>query len=102
MMVTIRICYLRGSAGACNLASTSEAIMLLTPAQSEVRQLARQFAAKEIAPYAAQWDRDSAYPAETIRKMGEVGLLGMTAPEAWGGSAADSVLGACDRGDRCR
>ena len=40
--------------------------MLLTPAQSEARQLSRQFATKEITPHAAQWDRESAYPAETV------------------------------------
>jgi butyryl-CoA dehydrogenase len=65
--------------------------MLITPVQEEIRQLARRFARDEIAPNAASWDRESRYPAETIRKMGEVGLLGMTAPPAWGGSGADSI-----------
>lgn len=65
--------------------------MLLTPAQEAARDLARRFAQKEIAPHAARWDRDAEYPIETIRRMGEVGLLGMTAPERWGGSGADSV-----------
>lgn len=65
--------------------------MILTPAQSDVRDLARSFARREIAPYAAQWDRDATFPTEAVRAMAQVGLLGMTAPEAWGGSAADAV-----------
>ena len=65
--------------------------MMLNEAQRAVRDLARAFAAKEIAPHAAGWDRDAVYPAATIRRMGEAGLLGMTAPERWGGSGADSV-----------
>jgi len=56
-----------------------------------VRDLARTFAQSEIAPFAAQWDRDAAFPAEAIRKMAQVGLLGMTAPVKFGGSEASAV-----------
>jgi butyryl-CoA dehydrogenase len=63
----------------------------LTEIQREVRQLARQFAQREIAPRAAQWDRDAIFPADVIRRMGATGLLGMTAPQRFGGSGADSV-----------
>lgn len=65
--------------------------MLITPTQEAVRELARQFARQDIAPHASSWDRDSRYPEATIRKMGEVGLMGMTAPPEWGGSGADSI-----------
>lgn len=56
-----------------------------------VRDLARKFAQSEIAPFAAQWDRDAAFPAETVRNMGKVGLLGMTGPAEFGGSDASAV-----------
>src|SRR3981189_2827626 len=65
--------------------------MQLTADQKQIAALARDFACGEIAPYAAQWDRDASFPMATIRKMAEVGLLGMTAPERFGGSGADTV-----------
>jgi butyryl-CoA dehydrogenase len=63
----------------------------LTETQRDVRRLARQFAKAEITPYAAQWDRDAAFPMEAIHRMAKAGLLGMTAPKQFGGSGADSV-----------
>jgi butyryl-CoA dehydrogenase len=63
----------------------------LTATQQDVRHLAREFARIEIAPHAAQWDRDAHFPMEVMRRMASVGLLGMTAPESFGGSGADSV-----------
>jgi butyryl-CoA dehydrogenase len=65
--------------------------MQLTDDQKQIAALARDFARGEIAPYAAQWDRDASFPMITIKKMAEVGLLGMTAPERFGGSDADTV-----------
>ncbi len=65
--------------------------MLPISAQQEVRSLARKFAQREIAPYAAEWDRLASFPREVIRRMGEVGLLGMTAPVEYGGADADAV-----------
>ena len=49
--------------------------------QRQVRQLARELAQKEIAPYAARWDREAYFPKEAVQRMAEAGLLGMTAPE---------------------
>jgi butyryl-CoA dehydrogenase len=63
----------------------------LTQTQRDVRALAREFAKNEIAPHAAQWDRDACFPTQAVRRMAELGLLGMTAPEKLGGSGADSV-----------
>jgi butyryl-CoA dehydrogenase len=63
----------------------------LSETQREARRLARQFAKTEITPHAAQWDRDAAFQMETIQRMAKAGLLGMTAPEQFGGSSADSV-----------
>ncbi|MFO0973494.1 MAG: acyl-CoA dehydrogenase family protein [Phycisphaerae bacterium] len=50
------------------------------------RDLARDFAARHIAPHARKWDADKWLPDETIRKMGEIGLLGVTLPEEYGGA----------------
>jgi butyryl-CoA dehydrogenase len=65
--------------------------MQLTADQNAIRSLARDFARAELAPYAAQWDRDASFPMAAIRKMADVGLFGMTAPERFGGSEADTV-----------
>jgi butyryl-CoA dehydrogenase len=59
--------------------------------QLAVRDLARDFARAELAPHAAQWDRDAQFPMAAVRKMAEVGLLGMTAPARFGGSEASTV-----------
>ncbi|MEP4887997.1 MAG: acyl-CoA dehydrogenase family protein, partial [Alphaproteobacteria bacterium] len=56
-----------------------------------VRDMARSFAAEQLAPNAAAWDRDSHYPAGAVRGMAELGLLGMVVPEEWGGSGADTL-----------
>ena len=65
--------------------------MQLTETQREVRRLAREFAKKEIAPHASQWDREARFPKEAVQRMADVGLLGLSAPEKFGGSGADSV-----------
>ena len=66
-------------------------LVLLNPDHIAVRDLARAFAQNEIAPYAAEWDRDATFPSAAIRKMSEIGLLGMTAPGKFGGSEASAV-----------
>ena len=55
----------------------------------EFRLVVRDFAQKEIAPFAAQWDIDCAFPMELVRKMGEIGLFGLIFPEEWGGGGGD-------------
>ncbi len=54
----------------------------------QFRDTVRDFAEAVIAPEAAQWDRDHHFPVKVIQQMGELGLFGLTAPEAYGGSAA--------------
>ncbi len=63
----------------------------LTPEQQMVQTMAREFAESEIKPIAEEIDRESRFPHETVKRMGELGLLGITVPEAWGGSGADTV-----------
>ncbi len=50
------------------------------------RRSVRDFAEAEIAPHAAQWDRDHHFPVDVVGKMGELGLMGLTAPEEFGGA----------------
>lgn len=63
----------------------------LTAEQQMVQALAREFAQEHIAPIASEIDRDARFPHETAKRMGELGLLGITVPEAWGGSGGDTV-----------
>ena len=65
--------------------------MLLTEEQTMIRDMARAFAAEQLAPNAGEWDRTHAFPADAIRQMGELGLLGMLVPEEWGGAGAGHV-----------
>ena len=63
----------------------------LTDEQQMIQSMAREFAESEIKPIAEEIDRDGRFPHETVKRMGELGLLGIAVPEAWGGSGADTV-----------
>lgn len=63
----------------------------LTEEQRAVRDTAREFAAREIAPKAAEIDRTSRWPAEIVTKLGELGFLGMAVPEQYGGAGLDTI-----------
>jgi butyryl-CoA dehydrogenase len=63
----------------------------LTPEQQMVQAMAREFAESAIKPIAEEIDREARFPHETIKRMGELGLLGIAVPEAWGGGGADTV-----------
>jgi alkylation response protein AidB-like acyl-CoA dehydrogenase len=60
--------------------------MILSELQQQIRDLARDFARERLAPGAAKRDRESLFPREELREMGELGLLGMLVPETYGGS----------------
>ena len=62
---------------------------VFTEDQSAIREAARDFAKAEIEPGAATRDLNSEFPAEIIRQLGEMGFLGMTVPEAYGGAGVD-------------
>jgi alkylation response protein AidB-like acyl-CoA dehydrogenase len=57
----------------------------------QVREMVRQFARDEVAPIAAQFDASAEFPWESIRKMGELGLLGIPWPEEMGGAGLDLI-----------
>src|SRR5918992_3018028 len=61
----------------------------LSREHEEFRRSVREFADAEIAPYAAQWDRDHHFPVDLVQKMGKLGLFGLTAPEEYGGAGED-------------
>ena len=61
----------------------------LSAEHEDFRRSVREFAETEIAPNAAQWDRDHYFPVDVVRKMGAFGLMGLTAPEEYGGAGDD-------------
>jgi cyclohexanecarboxyl-CoA dehydrogenase len=65
--------------------------LAFTPEQEELVRTLRAFARKELAPRSGHWDRTGEFPWEIWRRMGELGLLGLRTPEAYGGQEADFV-----------
>ena len=65
--------------------------MLLSHEQQLVRDTMRAFAQEQLAPNASRWDRESHFPRDELRALGEVGALGMVVPERWGGAGMDYV-----------
>ena len=61
----------------------------LSREHEEFRRSVREFAEAEIAPHAAQWDREHHFPVDVVQKMGKLGLFGLTAPEEFGGMGED-------------
>ncbi len=66
----------------------------LNEEQQMVRQMARDFAEKELKPRAAETDESGHLPMEAIKKMAPLGLLGLPVPEEYGGSGIDSISAA--------
>ena len=63
----------------------------LTAEQRLIRDTARDFATREILPRAAAIDREHRYPADIIKRLGELGLMGVMVPQAWGGAGMDAL-----------
>jgi len=61
----------------------------LTKEQIAIRDMTREFVQKEVAPFAADWDRTATVPLDTVRRIGALGLFGVCVPTEWGGSGAD-------------
>jgi butyryl-CoA dehydrogenase len=56
-----------------------------------LRDMARDFAQNEVAPGAADRDATATFPEEIVRKMAELGLMGIAVPEQWGGAGMDNL-----------
>ncbi len=63
----------------------------LTEEQREIERVARDFAAAEIVPYSRQWDRDSYFEIALVKKLGDLGFLGMLTAEEYDGLGLDTV-----------
>ncbi|MEV7615611.1 acyl-CoA dehydrogenase family protein [Streptomyces sp. NPDC089799] len=63
----------------------------LSEEQTAVQRLAREFTDREIAPYAAAWDRAESVDRAIVKKLGDLGFLGLTVPEEYGGSGGDHL-----------
>lgn len=70
---------------------TGNGLFPLTDEHEMIRQAARDFAQNEIAPIAAEFDESGEFPVETIKKMGEMGLMGIEVPEEYGGAGMDTL-----------
>lgn len=66
-------------------------IFPLTDEHKMLRDAARDFAQKEIAPIAAEFDESGEFPQATIKKMGELGFMGIEIPEQYGGAGMDAL-----------
>ncbi|MGW1378765.1 acyl-CoA dehydrogenase family protein [Streptomyces sp. NPDC002446] len=63
----------------------------LSAEQTAARRLARDFVDREVAPYAAAWDRAEKVDRGIVKRLGDLGFLGLTVPEEYGGSGGDHL-----------
>jgi butyryl-CoA dehydrogenase len=63
----------------------------LNDVQQQIRDMTQQFAAEEVRPHADALDKEGRFPAELVKRMAELGLLGMMVPEEWEGAGLDTV-----------
>ena len=75
--------------GMTDVTSAVTSAFELSREHEEFRASVRDFADAEIAPHVAAWDRDHHFPVEVVQRMGALGLMGLTAPEEYGGAGAD-------------
>src|SRR4030066_1520236 len=70
---------------------TGSGLFPFTEEHESIRQAARNFAQKEIAPVAAEFDETGQFPSKTIKKMGDMGFMGIEVPEEYGGAGMDTL-----------
>ncbi len=63
----------------------------LSELQRHTQQLCREFAARELIPHARAWDEEHRFPAEAVKHLAELALLGVAVPEQYGGAGLDNV-----------
>ncbi len=59
--------------------------------QKLIRDTVRQFMETEVRPFVREWEKQEKFPAEAVRKLGEMGCCGVTTPEEWGGPGLDTI-----------
>ena len=64
---------------------------LLTEEQEQLQKEIHEFAAREIAPHVSEWDEQSRFPLEVVKKMGRMGLMGIIFPTEYGGAGMGYV-----------
>ena len=64
-------------------------VVQFTEEQRMMQKMVRDFAQNEIAPTIEQMEKEDRFPREIIKKMGELGLMGIPIPEKYGGSGMD-------------
>ncbi len=74
----------------------------LTEEQRMIRDTARDFAVKEVEPKAAELDKTGRWPAELVKRMGELGFMGVAVPEEHGGAGMDAISYALAMEEICR
>jgi len=68
---------------------SKDASLFLNEEQNMLRETLRNFANSELKPYAGAWDQKHEYPAEAIKKMGDLGIMGLMCPDDLGGAGMD-------------
>ena len=63
----------------------------LSDDQLAIRKMVREFAESEIAPHVMEWDEAQAFPREVIARLGDLGMLGVIIPEAYGGAGLSYI-----------
>ena len=63
----------------------------LSDHQKLIRDTVRQFMEAEVRPFVKEWEKQEKFPAEAVRKLGEMGCCGVLTPEEWGGAGLDTV-----------
>jgi alkylation response protein AidB-like acyl-CoA dehydrogenase len=63
----------------------------LTDEQLQIQQMVRDFAESEIKPHLAEWDEAQHFPVDTFKRAGELGMLGVTMPEEYGGAGLSYI-----------
>jgi alkylation response protein AidB-like acyl-CoA dehydrogenase len=58
----------------------------LSEEQREIQRTVREFCEREVKPYARKWDDEERFPTAVVKALGDLGLLGMTVPESYGGA----------------
>ena len=72
--------------GTCLSKFSNLSISKVTPEQLEKQQLAHDFAEKELAPFAQEWDEKKHFPVDTLRRAAELGFAGVYTSEEFGGT----------------